>query len=422
MTLDRTIAPAFRKPEIFKLPFIAEKKLSNGIPYFEILTGKQAVVKIELVFNAGAISELKDSLALFTAKLLTAGTAQYSAQDIEEKFASWGAFIEIGTSQDHSGISVYCLTKYAENVLSLLKELIDGAIFPEEELVLLKNIQIQNLKVNLEKTSYLASQAFKKEFFQEHPYSRSISEDSINNLNRNDLLDQFTQLFNLANCNIFISGGGVETLHDVVDKVFGSVRLASEKAVIDRPVLFFGSGKKYISKEGAVQSSLRMAIPAVGLSDPGYPKLSFINEIFGGYFGSRLMKNIREDKGYTYGIHSSLISLKNASYLVVGTDVRKDVLDQTVVEVYSEMARLQNELIDETELETVKNYMIGSFLNSINSPFAIMEKFKLIYFHNLKPDFYESYYFAISELTSSQVLDGVNKYLKKEQFLEVAAG
>jgi len=419
---DRQKAPAFIKPTIFKLPPLEAKTLSNGIPYFEVLTGVQDAVKVEFIFNAGLLYEPETGLAFFTAKLLSSGTAKLSAASIEEKLASYGAFLELNAGHDHAGITVYCLAKFLKEILLVIKQLLTEALFPEEELENLKQIQLQTLKVNAEKTAYLASTGFKKKFFLSgHPYSRSLTEESILKIDRNALSAFYATAYGLNNCTIFISGGGADSFFDTFDAIFGIHKISSKVFPAGLQAKL-GSGTFHIEKGNALQSSLRIGLPALALDDPDYYKISFLNEVFGGYFGSRLMKNIREDKGYTYGIHSSLIALLKASYMVIGTDVKKAVLEQTLEEIFKEAKILKESLIGNDEMETVKNYMIGGFLNSINTPFALMEKFKVIYFHALPVRFFETHYTQIENISPEEVLATAHAFLKEEAFEIITAG
>jgi predicted Zn-dependent peptidase len=145
-------------------------------------------------------------------------------------------------------------------------------------------------------------------------------------------------------------------------------------------------------------------------------------EILGGYFGSRLMKNIREEKGYTYGISSSLVSLTESGYLVIGTDVNVDNTQNTIDEVYKEIARLQTEPVSEDELNQVKNYLVGSFQSSLNSPFALCDKYKNIYFNTLQPDFYQQYIHTLLNTDSNSIQQLANQYFKLDSFTEIVAG
>ena len=155
---------------------------------------------------------------------------------------------------------------------------------------------------------------------------------------------------------------------------------------------------------------------------PDYFPMLLLNEILGGYFGSRLMKNIREEKGLTYGISSNLALFSQAGYFVIGTDVKREFTQQTIDEIHKEIKILQTELVDESELETVKNYMVGSFAGSLNTPFDIADRYKVIFSEKLPLDFYQNYIPNIQQISAIQLLEIANKYLGLETLTEIVVG
>jgi zinc protease len=421
--LDRTAVPAFKKPEIFTLPKIDSGKLSNGIPYFEVSLGSQEAIKVDLVFNGGHIHEPANGVSYFTSKLLTGGAKTKSAANIEESFATYGAFIEISSGYDQVVVTVYCLEKFLKEVLSLVNELIHQSILPDSELQNLKNIQLQNIRVNKEKTSFLAAVQMRSSFYQKgHPYGRIVDEEAVKDIDSFVLKSYFPVLFSFSSCAIFVSGGGKDCFN-IVESVFGqnTVSTNSLQDNIIAPVQY-QSNKLHIDRTDALQSSIRLAIPAVPFSHPDYAALALSNELLGGYFGSRLMKNIREDKGYTYGIHSALINLQSASYWACQTDVKKEVLGDTLEEIWKEIHILQQEAVSADELETVKNYMLGGYLNSLNTPFAIMEKFKVLYFHKLPVTFYEDLFVRINQISEADIANTCQQYFTEDKLMQSTVG
>jgi predicted Zn-dependent peptidase len=153
-----------------------------------------------------------------------------------------------------------------------------------------------------------------------------------------------------------------------------------------------------------------------------FHSLTVLNTILGGYFGSRLMTNIREDKGYTYGIGSGMIPLKKAGYFFISTEVGVEVCNKAIDEIYIEINRLRNESISEKELILVKNYMIGSFLRSIDGPFALANRFKSIMEYDLDYSYYDDYISTIKNIKASDLLNLANKYLDPNSMTEVVAG
>lgn len=397
--------------------------LDNGIPMHLLLSGSQPLIRLEIVFEAGTWYEKKDNTSFFTTKMLSSGTASLTAEQIEQRVAFYGSFLELESGSDRATITLYCLSKHLESSLPLLLDIIKNPVFPEQELLNLKNITLQNLKVNRTKTSYLASTGFKEKLFGKgHPYGRSLQENEIEALSKQHILDFHKDLFNHKNCHIIISGNGDQDFQTLTNKFFGKGLWGNAGKKQQSFENTGTSGRFVVPKEDSLQSSLRLGRPLFTMTHPDYFKTYMLLEILGGYFGSRLMKNIREDKGYTYGIHADLVCHKHAGYMVVGTDVNKENTEDTIQEIFKEIDILKTQPVGADELETVKNYLLGSFFNSINTPFALADKFKTIYFNGLDYSFYSNYISAIENIQPGEILDMANKYLIREKMVECIAG
>ena len=422
--LDRSVAPEFREIGNIEIIKAESRPLDNGIPFHIIKAGTEPVIRLEIIFKAGHWFEPYNGVSYFTTKLLSAGTSRLSSREIEEQIAFYGSFIDLVTGYDRSTLTIYTLARHLENLLPLIRDLITDSIFPEAELENLKNISSQNLKVNLEKTSFLASKNFRELLFgKEHPYGRIIDEEAIAKVNGKTLISFYKEKFSSANCDIILSGNGEQNFYELINSHLGKTEWGNyKKEEINFNINTTAAKTHLVSKEGSVQSSVRMGIPLFPIEHPDYFKMNLLIEIFGGYFGSRLMKNIREEKGYTYGINASFHSLKNAGYLAIGTDVNKENTTNTINEIFKEIKILKSDLISKEELTTVRNYLIGNFVNSLSTPFGLADKFKSIYYHNLDYSFYDKYIASLKTITSAELRETANLYFKEEEFLEVVAG
>ena len=421
--LNRAIAPEFNTPATVEITKPQSANLSNGIPFFLLKSGESPVIRIEFIFKAGNYYENEAGLSLFTSKMLREGSENYTGSAIEEKIAFYGGFLEINQGMDRVSVAVYVLSKHLTNLLPVLKEIITKPAFPEKEFLNLKNITKQNLKINLQKTSYLASSNFKEYLFgKAHPYGRVISEESIDAINLQKISSYYSNYFNSKNCAILVCGSGTEDFYEILNDSFGSASWGSNTPGIVTTNTSPFLGRKDIQKESTVQASIRIGRLMFPLQHPDYFKANLLIEILGGYFGSRLMKNIREDKGLTYGISASLVNLENAGYFTIGTDVKKEFAEETIKEIHKEIDLLKNVPVEENELTTVKNYLLGSFLNSLTTPFALGDKFKTIYFNKLDYSFYVNYLESIKNITAAELQETANIYFDASAFTEVVAG
>jgi zinc protease len=418
---DRTIAPEFNQLQEIKIIEAETTYLDNKIPLHIINAGTQPVVKIEFLFKAGAWFEKVPGTSFLTTKLLLEGTSKKNSKEISNYFDQFGASVDLNPGLDFVSVSIYCLSKFLKDIIPLIHEILNDSTFPDDEITTQKNLKIQNLKVNNEKNNILAAKYFRKNLFgSNHPYGHAIEIEEIEKIKRDDLTSFYEGNFK-NNFEIVISGR-IDSDHlKMLNEYFGKIK--SEKS--NNPVNYKLSEKtvgEIIVKEKSLQSSIRIGRRMFTKNHPDYIKFIFVNEVLGGYFGSRLMKNIREDKGFTYGISSSILTFKNEGFFAIGTDVKKENTRQTIDEINKEMKILRTNYISEEELSTVKNYMLGSFMSDINTPFSLADKFKSIYFNGLSYDFYQEYINTINSITKKDVIEVATKYLMEDDMIEIIVG
>lgn len=425
MALDRKVAPPAKPIRHVDFMEAETTSLSNGIPVHMIRSGKQPVVGLELVFRHGGIRhERKDGVAYFTVKMLAEGTRTRDSDAISHAIDRYGAFLQLSPGLDFSSADLYMLTKHVHPLLKMLRELITESVFPEKELNKLKNIQQQHLRVNNQKPNVLASKTIKAALFgNSHPYGKSLDEAAIDNIERQDLFGFYGHYLR-NKLEIIISGDVTTEVLQALEENFGDLRLEKPFPAEDElpKVQRAEEQRIVVEKPGNLQSSIRIASPLFTKDHPDFHKMKVLNTILGGYFGSRLMRNIREEKGLTYGINSGLIALQDAGYFIVGTEVKKENTSQVVDEVYKEMTLLQKEAISDIELNTVKNYMAGRLLSSVDTPFALAEKFKSVHLYGLTYNFYKSYLNTINTITASQLQETARQYLNTTSMQEVVVG
>jgi zinc protease len=417
---DRTVAPPFVKSVSFDLIKPEQQTLPNGLQVFFVSGGSQEVMKVEFVFEAGRWFETKTASAYFTAQLLSKGTQQKSSFEIAQIFDQYGAHLEVNPGLDFVLVSLYALNKNFEPVLELLMEILSEPVFPEKEVSQAKSVFIQNLKVNKEKTSYVASQAFRKNLFGEaHPYGVDTEESDVEKLKTADFRKHFETFIHTP--KVFVAGKIDPASKALMLRAFRYYRAGKEIVEPIHPVKP-GSVRDYLDKKETVQRSVRFGQRSALRSHQDYIPVLFVSHIVGGYFGSRLMKNIREEKGLTYGISASLHSLKRDSYLVIGADVNKENTELIFDEIRKELKKLRTDLISDDELETTRNHFIGSLQSEITTPFAHADKIKTITLFNLQEDHYQRMIRKIDSITPSEIRDIAERYFNESDFIQVAAG
>lgn len=422
--LDRTISPDFQTISSINIPPVQVIALSNGIPLYVVNVGEQPVIKIEFSFEAGNWQEPQNGISLFTAKMISEGTSKHSSSEISEYFDKFGSFTESGQGLDRANFVLYGLKKHLSSLLPMVQELLNEATFPANELETLKNIQLQTLQVNSEKTAFIANKTFRKKVFGDiHPYGNSMTEVAIEDINRTALIEFYKKSWQGKPYRIYLSGNVGENEIQLIEQYFGTqeINQSTDSRTFVNKILSKGENI-LINKEGAMQSSIRMGKQLMTRKHPDFFTMILLNEVLGGYFGSRLMKNIREEKGLTYGISSNLALFGQAGYFVIGTDVKREFTQQTIDEIHKEIKILQTKLISGSELEVVKNYMVGSFAGSLNTPFDITDRYKVIFSENLSLDFYQNYISNIQQVSNLMLLEAANKYLDVDSLFEIVVG
>jgi predicted Zn-dependent peptidase len=422
--LDRKTPPQIHDAVEFdyKLPPINKHQLSNEIPLYWLNGGVQEVAEIDWVFPAGMWYEQKPAVSNAVAALLKNGTSKHSAQQINEALEFYGASLKVNTGNDNATVTLYTLTKHLPALLPMVYEILTDAIFPEEELAIFKQNSIQRLMVNLRQAEFVANQRIDALLFGEfHPYGRFTKKEKIEALLREDLLAFYNAAYNLSHVKIFMAGSVGEHEVELLEEIFGKQKLM--KTVLHEE-LFSAPGpsemKHRISNDpNGVQGAIRIGSLFPNRHHPDFAPMVVLNTLFGGYFGSRLMSNIREDKGYTYGIYSSIASFVNGGSLTIHTEVGRDVVEEAVKEIYHEMRLLCNEPADEEELLLVKNYLLGNLLGDLDGPFSIIQRWRTLILNGMDEQQFNRNIDIYKNITAKELQELAKKYYQLDNFYEV---
>lgn len=425
--LDRKKSPAFKTVEKIEMIRATEQRLRNNIPVYSINAGTLELIKIEFLFSAGMYQQKIPLQSATVNTMLEEGTSQLSAAQIADKVDYYGAYLETGVSQDSASVVLFTLNKHLKSTLPVVEEIIKDSVFPQLELDTHIRNKKQTFLVNNQKVANIARKRFSELLFGEkHPYGINVKEPDFDVINRSYLNDFYSTYYRSDNCKIILAGKVDDDVLSILDEHFGGNDWNSSKIKVASPPdahLLKNEGfSEFILKEDAVQSAIRIGKVLFNKTHPDFQSLQILNTIFGGYFGSRLMSNIREDKGYTYGIGSGVVSLQNSGYFFISTEVGVDVCKGALKEIYFEMNRLREELVSEDELKLVKNYLLGMFLRSVDGPFAMAERFKGILEYNLSYDYFDKYLATINGISASQLRDLANSYFDKNSLIELVVG
>lgn len=424
MTLNRKKAPLFREIETINIPKVEKQMLSNGTKLHIINGGSQDIIKIDWVYKAGLYYQDKHIVSSMTNAMLSEGTQSYSAHQIAEIFDFHGAYSQSSFSQHYGQLSLISLNKHVEKLLPVFEEIIKKPTFPDKEFEVIRKNKMNSYLLGLEKTSMLARKKFMEVIFgEQHSYSNILNKEDFDLLTKEDLVNFYSQYYTPANCEIIISGKVTDKIIKEVDTLFGNYGKDLPSAEQMNHIIVPSDTKKHhVTKADSVQSTIKIGCTTINKTHEDYNQLKVLNVILGGYFGSRLMSNIREEKGYTYGINSTLSSMPDSGYFAISTDVGNDVREDALREIYIEIERLQNELVPLEELNIVKNYITGELLRTFDGPFSISEVVRGDLPFNLKKNHYQKFLEDIKSITPERLKSLANKYLNIEDLYEIVAG
>lgn len=376
--------------------------------------------RIEFHFNAGSIRSI-EKIAGSVNSLLFSGTPTKKSIQIHEELDMLGAFIDQELGQEVAIVSLYCLRKNAREAIDIVIDAIQNVCFPEQEVQDNIREKKQQYLISSEKVSILARREFQKQLFANSPnYARQIELKDYDAITSEKLKD-FHKEFYLNGLLKMVLVGNVDS--EFVSELEKKITPFAVTKKPEYEKLFINNkGRFHIEKPDAVQTAIRIGMPLFNKSHADFIDFQLLQTILGDYFGSRLMSNIREDKGYTYGIGSGLSEANQTGYFIIATEVGKEFVDATLNEIKIEIERLCNELIDEEELTLVKNYVLGQLLKHADGPNAMMDLFMAVQLQNKDFEYYDALIARVNSITAEELKTIANKYLIWDNLTIISAG
>lgn len=421
--LQRVQPPVFPVEKVI-IPEARCFTLNNGIPVYLIEAGTEDIMRIEFTFRAG---QIKDSLPLLSSTcnmMLSEGSENYTSEELNRNLDYYGVFLNQSAEKDSAGIILFFLNKHIEKVLEFSHEILFRPVFPEAELNALMKKRLRWYMVNREKVQNLAIDRFFESLFGKyHPYGYQVLEQDFENITPELLSNFHCKYYTPENMAVIISGKIHERTTELLNSYYGNTVLnVIPKGNQVNPIKSENLKKIHINKTGTVQTAIRIGSTTINKRHPDYKGMKILDSILGGYFGSRLMKNIREEKGYTYGISSSLSSLDLKGYKVISTEVGQKYCQKTIDEIYKEISILQKIPVSKKEMNVVRNYMSGEMVRMFDGPFALAESFKSAWEFGLDNGYYYSLYEKIKTITSDEIIELAKSYYNLDELYQVTVG
>lgn len=423
MLLDRSKAPSFTLPSEFSLPSPQHFLLKGGRSLYFFSTPGIAAVKLEVIGKSGRtlLPRTHALVPSFTLQMLQEGTSNASSQVLAEFFDFHAAEVYPYLSYSQEGMSLLSLKRHLLTLLPTFISLFSDATFPAENLEKRKSQRRLSLKLEQEKSASRANQLFKSSLFgPEHPIGQEITEAHIDLISP-ELLQEYYHKHLWKESDLFLCGDFTPEELSTLLSLLDSLPLKNERQTLvetaPKPIVF-----PYEARADALQSSVRVGSWSIPKTHADYPALSVFNTLLGGYFGSRLVKNIREEKGHTYGISSSLVDLPGLAYWIIAADVKKDHRQEVLDEIKKEIQQLCTVPVEEDELEVLRNYLIGQLFTKFSSPFDLSDQFKAVHFSGLDFSFYENRLNFLKKFTAEDLLSMGQLYYSAPPVVEVSVG
>ena len=409
--LDRKRAPKTQK--IDAIDFVCPKQIwiNEYAKFLWMEKVANSTSRIDLYFDAGLRKD-RNIIASLSSALLLSGTKEKDSTTIHSQLDELGAYFDINISHEGLLISIFALKSNLLNSFRILQDAIQNVIFPEKEIQEIINERREKHKISQKKGSFLSQRKFQEKIFHNTPYSELTELEDYDSVSRIDLIKFHNNNMKKGLYKIALVGS-IE--QNEIDIIIGLCK----KNCIEKELTYFSNfsnqkGVFEVPLDSALQSALRIGKTMFNKSHSDFMDFSILNTVLGDYFGSRLMKNIREDKGYTYGIESALAETGASGYFIIGSEVSIEQIKPTLTEIKKEIDFIRDEKMDEKELELVKNYLLGQILKSADGPYAMMDLFLSVDAYKMDLNFYNRYIKRIHEISPEEIQIVANKHLKWE--------
>lgn len=413
--LNRQTAPAFAAIALPAVPHFEEVSMS-GVPVLVVNQGDQPVIQLDIEIPLGRLNEPVVGLSFYLAKMLTEGTPKKTASEIAAAFDFYGSHLEVVPTLDGVTVRLFTLSRFLEPLLDLLRELMMESAFPEKEFETIKQIRIQQIRQQMARNNAYASLKFREKLFGEnHPYGHIVTGEQAAAIGVDQLRAHGALLRQQP--KVFVAGQIHAEHLRLVESMLASMTFVEPVPSV-LPALNAEKSER-MERPGSTQASIRWGQLTLSKMHPQYHQFKIANELFGGFFGSRLMKNIREEKGLTYGIHSGVTHLAKASYWTVSTEVMKDKVDLAMAEITRELESLQQNPPEAEEFVTAINYMKGKLLSTFDTPFSTLQALKNMKMDGLDPHHFESLKEVLDRITPQELSDVLHRHLDTSKMLEL---
>ena len=414
--------PHIREIKHLSLPAYESLGLLNGMPVYILSGGSEPVMKVEIVFRAGASHEIKTGAAEFMAGLLSEGTLKMSSVVLAEFIESRGATIQTRGGVDTIRVRLFTLTRFLPELMDVISEVIQIPAFDPAELKVYADNKVERMRIDLKKNEVLAYRQLTETIFgPSHPYGKNIKPEEYLAITTEDLHYHHLHHLHPGKGMVFLSGSFGPRETDIINQTIGQWNPPIANGVSTPHSVEVESKAGYFEKDGpqSHQAAIRIGRRLFPPGHPDFHGLFLLNTILGGYFGSRLMSEIRENKGMTYGIYSSVDSFADDGCFYISTETATDNVQKVIDAIRGETQRLRTELIPDAELSMARNYLMGHLMTQLDGPFASMDFIKSMKIERLDNAHFEAMISTIQGITAEELRMMADRYLDLDQWATI---
>lgn len=402
----------------------ATRALPNGVSLHHLPGEDKGVVRLDILFRGGYSVQNKPLQALFANRMLREGSEGFSGTEISRKLDYYGAWIDMYSSQECNHIILYVLAKHLPQLLPVVEDFVKRPLFPQDNLDVVRRNNKAHFLINSKKVEVVAQRYFEQALWGlSHPLGSVVQAEDYDAITRDDLLQYYSDVYSHRNCTLFLTGTHDSAVIDAVTDAFGRGEWGTApQAVVDMPAPASLVGYRKIVMEDTLQSAVKVGCFTLPSAHPDFFDLRILNVLLGGYFGSRLMSNIREENGYTYDIISEIDAYGRGNAFMISSQAANEYVAPLLAELYKEIERLREEDIPAAEVGLVRNYIMGELCREFEGVTAKTEVFVNAWLSGDGFDSVNRYIDAVKAVTPQRLQQVARKYLLRENMIEIVVG
>lgn len=428
--LDRSQRPPVHPLTEITIPRVQTRTLANGLRIHQFHGSDVPYVRIVWIFPSSINAGEDISLAKYADQFLLLGTEHYSRAALAEKIEFHGAQLYFGRSHTTRTLTLICLHRHLDEMLTVVLELLTEANFPEADLDNAKNILLQGLQQQKQRPSKIAGWAFYRALYGPHHANGFVpSEEAIQSITRDKVLGYYQRRWLKQPMEIAVSGKLTDEVLKSIEAIFDDAHWTqgiSHQGPVATPYSLHKPQlatelHQHIPREGT-QSTLLIGGHVLTVDDSRYHDQRIMSFVLGGYFGSRLMKNLREQNGFTYGVHSQIVAEADKAHIQISTDVGLEVTQAALDAIYLEINRLKTELAPESELSQVRNTLLGNIASTLGTPDKCMNLFLPLLNNGKDYDWLELYMARVKSITAEDIRQIAQTSLNTDEWVQIRVG